>query len=63
MTQAFIIVLVIASVRCRNELADTLETEGNKIVSSIAALTKSCDQSDNYVGILNAVHSSLDLQV
>ena len=30
---------------------------------SLAALSQSCDQSGNYVGILNAVHSSLDLQV
>ena len=33
------------------------------LAESLEALTQSCDQSDNYVGILNAVHSSLDLQV
>ena len=33
------------------------------LAESLEALTQTCDQSDNYVGILNAVHSSLDLQV
>ena len=33
------------------------------LAESLEALTQTCDQSANYVGILNAVHSSLDLQV
>merc|ERR1712032_402528 len=32
------------------------------LAESLEALTQTCDQSDNYVGILNAVHTSLDLQ-
>ena len=33
------------------------------LAESLEALTQTCDQSQHYVGILNAVHSSLDLQV
>ena len=63
MTRAFITaaaLILLAIVNC-DEVGRILESE--EIVSSIQALTRSCDQSDNYVGILNAVHSSLELQV
>ena len=64
MTRSFIIVFLLLAASVRgDEVGKLSETEGNKIVSSIQALTQSCDQSNNYVGILNAVHSSLDLQV
>ena len=41
----------------------TMATPEPSLAESLEALTQSCDQTDNYVGILNAVHSSLDLQV
>ena len=41
----------------------TMATPEPSLAESLEALTQSCDHSDNYVGILNAVHSSLDLQV
>ena len=37
--------------------------DGHQLVQSIENLTKNCDQSKNYVGILDAIHHSLDLQV
>ena len=49
-----------------NILADNLQfsvTDGQQLINSIENLTKNCDQSKNYVGILDAVHHSLDLQV
>ena len=41
----------------------TLSTPEESLVESIQTLTQKCDQSSNYVGILNAVHTSLELQV
>jgi len=36
--------------------------DGHQLVQSIENLTKNCDQSKNYIGILDAIHHSLDLQ-
>ena len=35
----------------------------SQVVKTLQKLTESCDQTKNYVGILEAVHNSLDLQV
>ena len=52
--------LILTLVLC---LGLTMASPEPSLAESLEALTQSCDQSDNYVGILNAVHSSLDLQV
>ena len=49
-----------------NILAENVQvsvTDGQQLIKSIEDLTKNCDQSKNYVGILDAIHNSLDLQV
>ena len=47
----------------RNILPEISVLDGQQLVQSLETLTKFCDQSKNYVRILDAVHHSLDLQV
>ena len=60
MLRIFVLSLIIAQSRGDDT---SHQSQDQSLVTSLAALTKSCDQSQNYVSILNAVHSSLDLQV
>ena len=46
-----------------SDLASLLRAEGDMIVSSIGDLSQRCDNSEDNLQILTAVHNSLDLQV
>ena len=45
----------------RNILPEISVLDGQQLVQSLETLTKNCDQSRNYVRILDAVHHSLGL--
>jgi len=49
------------SLICEAE-SDPGPIQESQVVKTLQKLTESCDQTKNYVGILEAVHNSLDLQ-